>query len=35
MLFLANRVLAKYKSLMIRMNDDLGTIEAARPTLFM
>jgi hypothetical protein len=33
MLFLANRVLAKYKSFMIRMNDDLGTIEAARPTL--
>jgi hypothetical protein len=33
MLFLANRVLVEYKSLVVKMHDDLGTIEVARPTL--
>jgi hypothetical protein len=33
MLSLANRVLVKYNYLMVRMNDDLGTIEATRPTI--
>jgi hypothetical protein len=33
MLSLVNRVLAKYKSLVVRMHDDLGTIEVARPIL--
>jgi hypothetical protein len=33
MLFLANRVLVEYKSLMVKMNDDLGVIEVARPTI--
>jgi hypothetical protein len=33
MLFPAKRVLVKYKSLVVRMNDELGMIEVARPTL--
>jgi len=32
MLFIAKRVLVKYKSLVVRMNDDLGMIEVAKPT---
>jgi hypothetical protein len=33
MLFHVNRVVAKYKSLVVKMNDDLATIETTRPTL--
>jgi hypothetical protein len=33
MLSHAKRVLAKYKSLMLKMNGDLATIETSRPTL--
>jgi hypothetical protein len=33
MLSHAKRVFAKYKSLMLKMNDDLATIETSRPTL--
>jgi hypothetical protein len=33
MLSPAKRVLVKYKSLVVRMNYDLGMIEVARPTL--
>jgi hypothetical protein len=33
MLFHAKRLLAKYKSLMVKMNDDLAMIETTSPTL--
>jgi len=33
MLSHAKRVLTKYKSLVVKMNDDLTMIETARPTL--
>ncbi len=33
MLSHAKRVVAKYKSLVLKMNDDFATIETSRPTL--
>jgi hypothetical protein len=33
MLSLAKKVLVEYKSLVVKMNDDLGMIKATRPTL--
>jgi hypothetical protein len=32
MLFYAKRLLAKYESLVVKMNDDVATIETTRPT---
>jgi hypothetical protein len=33
MLFLGKRVLEEYKSLVVKMNGDLGTIKVTRPTI--